>query len=790
MAKEEKDKEVEFKKVNLTKVMFTTFKHWPWLVGSIVVWLLLAFIYLQFKQPTYMSQAQVLITDENGGSSISSPMDVFSDLGMFSSNKILLDEIMKLESPDVMQKVVEQLGIDVLFEKPGDLHKEVAYGDSLPVSVTSPKWTDDDFVKMTIDIDAKGNVKLSDLCLNDKEPDFEQRNAVKLGLPINTPIGMVTVSPTSGYEPGTEYTLYMKKLPIYDAVRMYMKATEIVREDDQANVVGITVYDKSARRATDIISTLIDVYNQNSLINRNAMAVATNKFIDERLRAIEVELGAVDKSISTFQAENQIPDFQQAALIYMAQDQEADKQLLELHSMLNVSRYLRDYIATASRKREVLPSYSGAGGVFGESALERQITEYNTIMLERNRLEANSSPNHPTIKAMDVQLDQMRTAILNSADNEIASLQKQIQNVSSEKGKVQSKISNTPLRANEILEKGRQQKVLEELYLFLLQKREENQLSQAFGIFNTEVITKPSADKKPAKPRKWLIFSVALFMGILTPFAYNYCDEAFNTKVHTKKDLEGLTVPVIGEIPEWKKNRKNKRDSETDENIVVEPDNRNSINDAFRVLRTNITFMTRKRKDDPDTGGSVFMLTSMTPGNGKSFISVNLATVLALRNKKVLLIDGDLRHGAASNSIGSPSKGISDYLIGGVEDWRKVVVKDEAMHGADVLPVGHFPPNPTELLENEKFEEMIHEMRKEYDYVFIDCPPINTMADATIVEKVVDRSLFVIRAGMLERAELAEVEKIYQDKILRNMSIILNGLKAVNSSYHSYHVEG
>lgn len=788
MAKDkETNQESLTNKVDLTKVFIVTLKRWPWLVASLAIWIGLAFLYLQFKQPTYMRTAKVLISDESGGSSISGPMDVFSDLGMFSSNKQILDEIIKLESPDLMEKVVQRLDINTLYSKDGDFHKEVVYGDSLPVTVTAPSWTDDNFVKMTIDIAKNGDVTLSDLQLDKDDPDFEQKTPGRLGHPITTPIGIVTVSPTKSYVKGEEYTLYMTKLPLYDAVEMYGKATEVIREDDQANVVIITVYDKSARRATDIISTMIDIYNENSLTNRNAMAVATNKFIDERLRAIEVDLGAVDKEISNFQAENQIPDFEQAAILYLSESQQTDQRLLELTGMLNVSKYLRDYIAKASSSKEVLPSFAGSGGLMGETPLERQIIEYNKIMLERNRLEANSSSNHPTIVAMDVQLDQMRQAILNSADNEIATLNTQIKNVLGEKEKVQSKITNAPLKANEILESGRQQKVLEELYLFLLQKREENQLSQAFGIFNTEVIARPNGDKKPAKPRRWLIFGLAFFMGIVTPFAWTYCDEAFNTKVHNKKDLGYLSAPLVGEIPEWKKGKKRKLDPTTHEEIVVEPDNRNSINDAFRVLRTNITFMTRKPKGDTSTTGTVFMITSMNPGNGKSFVSVNLATALALRDKKVLLIDGDLRHGATSKVVGEPSKGISDYLIGGVEDWRKVVVKDAAMQGAEVLPVGHFPPNPTELLETEKFDKMIDEMREEYDYVFIDCPPVNTMADAKIIEKSVDRSIFVIRAGMLERADLAEVEKFYKDKELKNMSIILNGLKTVDSSYHSYH---
>lgn len=786
----EKDKNEDFNKVSISRVALITLKHWPWLLLSLVVWLSLAFFYLKVKQPTYMRTGKVLITDEQSGSSISSPMDMFADLGMFSSNKVLLDEIIKMESPDLMENVVRRLNIDQLYEKPGQFHRDVVYGDSLPVHVVAPSWTDDDYASVTIDINKKGEVTLSELQLNADKPEFVQKVPGKLGQPIKTPIGLITITATPAYQPGEEYTLYMDRLPIDDAVKMYQKNTEIIREDDQANAVIITVFDKSPDRARDIISGIIDVYNENWATHRDALTIATNKFIDERMRDIEMELRSVDKDISKFQSENQMPDLERAAQIYLADNQLADQHLLELTNLVKVAQYLRDFMKANANKNEILPTFSGIG--MTTSALERQITEYNELLAERNRLASNSSSSHPMIESLDSQLAQMRAAIINSADNEIGSLNAQIENVLNKKGEVESQIAKAPLQASELLESGRQQKVLENLYLFLLQKREENQLSQAFGVFNTEIIARPNGDKAPAKPRKPLILGLAFVLGLLTPFTFYYIKEVFNTKVTSKKDIEQLSAPLIGEIPEWKKTKKSKLDPTTDENIVVEPDNRNSINDAFRVLRTNITFMTRKAKGDTSTTGCVFMVTSMTPGNGKSFVSVNMCAALALRDKKVLLIDGDLRHGSTSKAVGSPSKGISDYLVGGVDDWRKLVVTNPALQGADVLPVGHFPPNPTELLETERFDEMISEMKEEYDYVFIDCPPVNAMADARIIEKVSDRCIFVIRSGMLERAELPEVEKMYKEKTLKNMSIILNGLKNVNSAYHSkygYHKE-
>ena len=779
MQNDKKEKTEEINKVSLTHVLIVTLKHWPWLLASLIIWLALAFIYLKVKQPTYMRTAKVLITDQSAGKTISSPLDAFSDMGMFSTNKVLLDEISKMTSPDLMESVVRRLGINTLFEKPGQFHRDVVYGDSIPVSVSSPAWTDDDYTAMTIDIAPNGDVRLSKLAFNSDTPDFVQKKTGRLGVPIRTPIGDVTVTATPGYVKGQEYTLFMKRLPIDNAVKSFGRATEIIREDDQANAVVLTVYDKSGDRAKDIISTIIDVYNENWVTNRNAVTVATNKFIDERLRAISAELGGVDKSISEFQSKNLLPDLEQAASIYLTDQQMADQQLLDLTNVREVVRYMRKFIVDHAHDNQVLPANTG----IGRTSIEAQIAEYNEKLMERNRLTANSSANHPMISELDSQLASMRNAILHSLDNELASLNAKIGTTLGEKGKIQSQIAKAPLQANELLTSGRQQKVLENLYLFLLQKREENQLTQAFGVFNTEVIARPNGDKFPAKPRRPLIFGLALVMGLLTPFSFYYILEMLNTKVRDKKDLEGISAPIIGEIPEWK--QKGKTDPTIHEDIVVQQDNRNSINDAFRVLRTNITFMTRRKEDAVGPKGCVFMVTSMTPGNGKSFVTANLAVVLALRGKKVLLIDGDLRHGAVSKIVGSPAKGISDYLIGGLDDWHKAIISDQSMQGAFVLPVGHFPPNPTELLETERFEDMIARMKEEYDYVFIDCPPISAMADARIIEKVSDRCIFVIRAGVIERSELPEVEKLYTEKTLKNMSIILNGMKTVESTYHS-----
>lgn len=778
----EQNKKEEVNRLSAKQITLKTLKHWPWVLVSLAIWITLAFIYLQIKQPTYMRTAKMLLTDESGRNSFSLPTTSLS-FGMLGSNQELLDEMSKLQSPDLLETVIKRLNIDYKYEKPGDLHRDQAYGDSLAISVEAPTWTDDDFAKMTIDIARNGDVYISDIRFNKDKFDFEQNGPGRLGHPIKTPAGYITVSSNPNFRKGREYTFYMTKLPINDAIKAYNRAIEISNDDDRANVIGITAYDKSATRAKDIVQTIIDVYNENWVNHKNTVTDVTTRFIDERLEGIKNELLMADMDISNFQSAHQLPDLEKAAAIYLTDNQMADQHLLELTNQVKVARYMRNYMEGAAHTNEVLPTFTSLG--IGTSALERQISEYNEKLMERNRLASNSSSSHPMIVQLDQQLEQMRSAIINSTNNEIASLNTQIENVLSKKSEVENKIAAAPKQVNTILETGRQQKVLESLYVFLLQKREENEMNRTHGLLNNEIIAKPRGDWKPVKPRKPLLFAVAVLMGLLTPYCITFIREVRDTKVNSRKDLEGLNLPLLGEIPAWKHLKKHKKDDKTGEYIVVEKDNNDAINDAFRMLRTNIFFLSRNSEGCSSSRGEVMMLTSLKSGNGKTFVSVNLAASLALPGKRVMLIDGDLRHGDTSKSLTQNTLGFSDYLLGAVSDWHDMIVADDALQGADLMPIGHIPPNPTELLESNRFEKMIREMRDEYDFILIDCPSVDSMADAKIIEKAVDRSVFVIRAGKMECAELPEFEKLYTEKTFKNMSVILNGIKMPKKASYS-----
>ena len=549
--------------------------------------------------------------------------------------------------------------------------------------------------------------------------------------------------------------------------------------NEDATIINLSIDDASVQKAEDILNTLIEVYNEKWIQDKNQIAVSTSRFIGERLGVIENELGHVDENISNYKSEHLLPDVQAASSLYMSQSAENKKEIQTLTNQLATAQFIRRELG-GKEMNQPLPTNSGIANV----NIESQIGEYNKMVLDRNRLIANSSEKNPLVKDLGNSMQSMKRTILQSVDNLIVSLNTQIRSIRQQEATTTQQLASNPSQAKYLLSVERQQKVKEELYLYLLQKREENELSQAFTAYNTRMITAPRGSALPTAPNKKNILLVALALGLLVPAVIIFMQENMNTKVRGKKDLEKLSVPYLGEIPLYFRNKK-KKNKFSEYAIVVEEGNRNIINEAFRVLRSNVDFMKSK-----NTEQKVFIETSFNLGSGKSFLSMNIAMSFAIKGKKVLVIDGDLRHGTVSAYVGSPKKGLSDYLGNKEVVWNELLVIDKKYPNLHIIPVGTIPPNPTELLEDGSLATLMQDLRDEYDYIFIDCPPIDIVADTQIIEQYADRTLFVVRAGLLDRSLLPELESIYQEKRFKNLSVILNGTESTGGRYgyrYGYH---
>lgn len=746
---------------------------WYWFVISLAILLGAATIYLLKTPPVYTRSASLLIKEDGKSGSGNEAAGVLGDIDIFRTSTNISNEMLSMQSPAVMYEVVKRLHLDVNYTTDGRFYNPVIYGSDNPYEVTLFDLGDSESASFTIRPEKDGRVKLTDFTRNGKDADGDATTA--LNDTVQSPLGRLIVSARPG-STAAPLTVYVSRTDLQSATTGYSSRLTVALNDEKSTVVNLTLQDVCIQRAEDVLNTLISVYNENWVKDKNQIAVSTSMFINERLGVIERELGNVDEDISSYKSENLLPDVQAAASMYMTESSETNAKIQALNTQLSMTRYIRSYLTGTANRNQLLPANSG----IENSGIEKQISEYNTMQLRRNDLVANSSENNPLVVDMDHSLRSLRDAIIRTLDNYVTTLNTQLRALQQSARQTTARIAANPSQGKYLLSVERQQKVKESLYLFLLQKREENELSQAFTAYNTRVIMPPSGSMAPTAPAKRNILLIAFVVALIIPIVIIFLRESMNTRLRGRKDLESLTLPFVGEIPlAMSKKKKGSSDKKSAENsIVVHEGSRDIVNEAFRVLRTNLEFMTDKEQQS-----NVILLTSFNPGSGKSFLTMNIAVSLAIKQKKVLVIDGDMRHGSTSAYIGSPHTGLSDYLSGHVNKLQDILVTDPQHANLQFLPVGTIPPNPTELLFSDRLKQIIQAARGRFDYIFIDCPPIEMVADTQIIAQLADRTLFVVRAGLLERSMLPELQRIYDEKKYKNMAIILNGTAGSGGRY-------
>ena len=761
--------------ITLQDLFYLCLPNWRWFVLSLFLCVGIAVVYILRTEPTYTRTASILIKEDGKGKSTSGNTDAFSDLGLFSINTNVNDEMGTLKSPDLAREVVSRLHLETTYKISGKFHKQTVYGNTLPVNVIFTEVGDNESAGCELELKDDGIVSLTGFRKNGE--DIKGTVNGKLNDTIQSPIGNIIVIPTDVWSDTTRTLLYVSHKTIQSAITNYTNNLSVERTDQKSNIITLSFKDVSTQRAEDVLNTHIAVYNENWVKDKNQIAVSTSMFINDRLTIIENELGNVDENISSYKSEQLLPDVQATASMYVTQASQAEAVVRELTNQEYIARYIRAYLTGENNKLQLIPANSG----IENPAINEQVNNYNQQLLERNSLVAKSSTKNPLVVQMDASLESIRKALLTSIDNELVALDIRIQSQKNYAEIATSQIASNPKQAKHLLGEERQQKVKESLYLYLLQKREENELNQAFTAYNTRVITMPGGSMSPTAPVSRNILLVAIALGLLIPLVVIYIMEKVNTRVRGRKDLENLTIPFVGEIPLAVKKKKGiikPKQQEEKYTLVVKARSRNVINEAFRVLRTNIEFMLNS-----DSASNVIMLTSANPSSGKTFLTYNLAASLAIKGKKVIVIDLDLRKASLSSFLNKPQTGISNYLAGKVKDVREILYQATDASNLTIVPVGTIPPNPTELLFDERLGQFIATLREEYDYIFIDCPPVEIVADAAIINKLVDTTLFVIRAGLLERGMLQEIQKFYDEKKYKNLCVILNGTDGGSGRY-------
>lgn len=775
--------------LTLRDILGMVLDHWKWFILSAVVCLLAGILHVLHYTPVYSRRASILIKEDMKSSSALDVTSSFSDLGFGVSRVNVNNELVNFQSPDLIMSVVRNLNLDVSYSSKGLFHSVPRYGNTLPIKVRFLSVEFNEPASVTVSPAGTSHIILSHFSKGNVKDD-ETILRVEYGDTTDTPAGRILVERAPALvEQELSEPIYVNRVGYRTATNSCLSRLTASLSGKNTTVIDLTYKDVNIQRADDVLWMIINVYNENWIKDKNIISTSANEFINERLSIIEQELGSVDRTIVSFRSSHRLPDNNTVSQD-MQLSTEAGKLLIDLNNQLSIARFLRSDVLGASAGA-LLPANVG----LSDANTQSLINQFNNDMLQRNRLAENSSEDNLLVKDLDGQMASLRQAILTSLDNYIKSLNIQISSTEQVQRSSDERVIAVPRQAGEILSDERQQKVKEALYIFLLQKREENELSQAFTAYTTRLVASPGGSSAPVAPNKKMILLAAFIIGLAIPFGFLYLREVLDTTVRGRKDLENLSVPYLGEIPSvaskkyfhkrliaWLRSIAGKSTNEEKKReIVVKAHNRDVINEAFRVMRTNLEFMNRT-----DNGCQVIMVTSFNVNSGKTFISTNLPTTLAVQNRRVLVIDLDLRKRSLSLLVDRPPRGVADYLSGKTDDYESLIIHEAGGSPMDVMPVGLMPPNPAELLAEPRMAEMLKALRTKYDYIFLDCPPIGIVTDPDVVAPLVDSCILVVMVGLTERSMLPQLDRFYTSKRYNNICVVLNGTERTGRYSNKY----
>lgn len=753
--------------INLVDLFFYLLSYWYWFVLGVLICGGFAAYRYATSTLVYRADATIIIKDPSNTTS-TARLDSYNNLINRTS---VSNEILQFKSKNLMTKVVERLEANINYKVDARLRTNEVYTAS-PVKV------------IFLNKQVQGVQNLSVTPIDENNVMINQVSTVALNDTISTDVGQVVVIPTSHYD-SSWYNREVKvsRVPAASAASAFLSRLMIRQPNDDASILSFSLQDNNRERAKDVLNVLFDEYNKQAVEDKNQVAINTASFIEERLRIIEAELGQVEGELENFKVTHTLMDANETASQYLSETRESNAAIAQIETRIRVAEYMRDYLADPNKKNELIPANTG----LEDLRIEGQINQYNNNKIRRDRLLENSSEESPVIKNIDASLETLRSSIVQAVDNLVRSLQVQRSDAQVQETNSREKFSKMPSTARQMLSIERQQNIKETLYMFLLNRREENALTQAMADNNAKIIDSAEAQYGHIAPSKAKTILLGILIGLAIPFIILIGRLFLDTRVRTRKEIEeAVSVPFLGEIPLVKHSRMERvksRKSKTPERIIYYDGMSKSIlTESLRILTTNIEFM-----KDSASKGNVITLTSFNPGAGKSFVMSNIAACIADSNKTVVMVDCDLRKRSMSRSFGHShkTKGVSNYLYDTSLQLDSIIFKDVAP-GIDLIPAGMVPPNPVELLKRDRFEQMIQDLRDRYDYVLIDNVPVNVVADAPIIARVADTTLFVLRSGSIDRRLLSLIEKMYDDNQFRNLGIVLNGSEVRTRYGHNY----
>lgn len=755
---------LEDDKSNLKQEFRKYLRYWPWFLLTLIITLISAYIYIRYAPRIYQTSAKIKVLDESDGLALPTAAFIFK-----RSNINLANEIEVLNSYIILEEVAKELKLNTSFYEEGTI--QTAQIAELPFYFEQSMAADSINGVRSYIIDVKENS--FDITHTRTEQVYEIPNHDSFATEHDLPFQIRFDDEASKSEViGKRYIVNFK--PLKDATLRLKSSLEIGLVGEESDLLNLSMKGESKLLSERILNTLIDVFNKDGIKDRQLVSQRTLDFIDDRFFYLASELDSIEVGRKEFKEENNIVDLTLDSSLGLEERSQSDDEVFKVERQIVIAEMLQETI-NGKNGDGLLPANIG----LESGDINSIINEYNSAILERDKLIRSGGENNPTVKFTQSQINDAKSNISESLSaylQQLNVIQGQLRN---RNRKFAGRVSQIPEKEKLLRAIERQQMIKESLYLFLLQKREEAAINLAIVEPSIKVVDFALSSTSPITPKPNVAYAAAILGGLLVPFTMLYLFFMLDTKIHGKEDILKFNnkIPIIAEIPDINKKEKA---------VFADPNDRTVLAESFRILSSNVNYLLPVREDEK---GKVIYCTSTIKGEGKTFISINLSLALSSMNKKVLLVGADLRNPQihTHTKFEKNTVGLSDYLHDKDVAWKDTLIKGFQKHEHhDILLSGNIPPNPTSLLTNGRFKALIEEAKEIYDYIIVDTAPTVLVTDTMLISQLADVTVYISRANYTEKKILSFSEELYESGKIKNMAYVINGVGASRSYGYGY----
>lgn len=753
-------------KINIRKEITKYVKNWPWFLVCVVICATMGYLYLRYTTPLYSARTKIILKDENAKNPESV---IFSDLGILSGSTTqnIENELGILRSKRLMNEVVKSLNLHIQYFIEGQLNTIEVY-ENLPFSLHVMRFDDKRLKQMggaRFEVYSAGNDRFKIIDLNNG-----RTQTIKGDQPIDLGFANIILRSKDAHsELSFSGSTIVQFSGIEKVASDFRNRITVIQAEKNSNLIELELTDPIKERARDVLDQLILEFNRSAIEDKNLIAGNTSNFINERLAIINEELDSVEAGKKNFKQQNLMTDIHAESQMYIQNASDYNKRKQEIGTQLELANAMMAYLSSAT-KTDLLPSNLG----LAEGGINDQIDEYNSMVLQRNRILAGSSEKNPIVIQMNNQIDQIKDNVVQSLSTTRSNLLISQEEIRRQSSSIGSKIYAVPTKELQYRGIERQQNIKETLYLFLLQKREENSLAMAATEPKAKIVDSAYFNDYPISPNSRSIYLGTFLLGLFVPFSVIYIWGFLDNKVRKRIDIENFNpdISLVGEIPQIKQKIK-----------IIKNNDRSILAESFRILTTNLQYLLVSHRSK--TSGITLLVTSTIKGEGKTFTSVNLAGTLANTSNKVLLLGADLRNSQLHSYITDQKQnlGISDYLVDDSLCLESIIQKSNINSHLDILLSGSHPPNPYELLKTDKMKILLEKVKNSYDFVIIDTAPSMLVADTFLLTSYADIILYIVRAGYTEKDLLEFPVQAKEKGKFSNVAFVLNNVTKTNLGY-------